>query len=129
MKLKLFITYLMLSLAMWAQTGAPAPKKDAPGPKASATECACCTDGKCDTKDSASCPMKKDAKITGDKGGCAGMNHEGMKQDDKNASHKPDMMSDGKMGAHCPMMAKMSGKDGKKGCCGMCNSTGKATGK
>ena len=142
MKLKSLIALVTLSLAMWAQTGSPAPKKSAPGPKAT-TECACCKgmakdhtcadcckDGKCDMKEGASCPMMKDAKAAcmGDKGCCAGMNHDGMKHDDKNASMKPDMMSDGKMGAHCPMMSKMSGKDAK-GCCGMCGSTEKATGK
>jgi hypothetical protein len=114
---------------MWAQTNAPAPKKSAPGPKASASECACCKDGKCEMKDGASCPMMKDGKA-GCMGanGCAGMNHDGMKHEDKNASAKPDMTSDHKMGAHCPMMSKMAGKDGKKGCCGSCGG-GKATGK
>lgn len=139
MKLKTLIALLTLSLTMWAQTSAPAPKKSAPGPKAATAECACCKDmakdhtcadyckdGKCDMKDGASCPMMKDAKAgsMGEKGCCAGMNHDGMKHD--NASTKPDIMSDGKMGAHCSMMA---GKDGKKGCCGMCGSTGKDTGK
>ena len=121
MKLKSLIAIVTLSLAMWAQTNAPAPKKNTPGPKAAASECACCKDGKCDMKDGASCPMMKDAKAAcmGDKGCCGGMNHD-------NASHKSDMTSDGKMGAHCSMM---TGKDGKKSCCGMCGSTGKASGK
>ena len=136
MKLKSLIALLTLSIAMWAQTNAPAPKKSAPGPKAAASDMAkdhtctgCCKDGKCEMKDGASCPMMKDGKA-GCMGanGCAGMSHDGMKHDDKNAGAKPDMMSDHKMGAHCPMMSKMNDKDGKKGCCGMCGG-GKASGK
>lgn len=135
MKMKSLFALLTLSLAMWAQTGAPAPKKSDPGPKAAAAECACCKgmakdhtcadcckDGKCDMKDGASCPMMKDGKAScmGEKGCCAGM--KGMNHDNAHASAKPDITADGKTGAHCSMM----GKDGKGGCCG---GAGKSTGK
>src|ERR1051326_1551483 len=139
MKLKSLFALLTLSLAMWAQTGATAPKKSDLGPKAAASECACCKsmakdhtcadcckDGKCEMKDGASCPMMKDAKAScmGEKGCCAGMKD--MKHDSANASTKPDVTADAKSGAHCSMMAK----DGKSGCCGgKCGSTGKTTGK
>lgn len=141
MKLKSLIALLTLSLAMWAQTGTPAPKKEAPASKAAAGECACCQGmakdhtcadcckgGKCEMKDGASCPMMKDAKACmGKDGCCAGMKHDDTKHDNANASTKPGVTSDGKMGAHCPMMA---GKDGKKGGCGMCGGgTDKANGK
>ncbi len=141
MKTKVLIAFLTLSIVMWGQAPAAAPKAK-PKTAAAAEACSCCKGmakdhscadcckaGKCDMKDGASCPMMKDSKAAcmGEKGCCAGMNH-AMKHDDANASKKPDMTSSDKMGPHCSMMAK-DGKKDAKGCCGMCGSTGKASGK
>src|SRR5215831_9675569 len=101
MKLKVLIAFLTLSLVMWAQTPAPAPKATKAKADCACCEgmakdhsCAdCCKDGKCDMKDCKCGSMKdKKAACMGEKGCCGGdMKHDG----------KASAKTDAKMGPHC----------------------------